>query len=598
MSALFGGTKIAHRRWFYNFLVLIKDGFLPVKRKIGLALVILLYCGAQSMPILALSDPQLTLFQENINYFNFDADQCSTDTNGASATASASTAGSGTPGTLNKDVGASEFTDAQGYMSDSLAGTYSYAELSPPDFKGVVTDQIATNLGKLPYKQKLAITYKGKTVVAEKLDIGLGGGPVGGKQRDIDLHFDKTVQALGVNDSSNWSDVVHVQTVADSTPLGPLSGSVPVASASADASAGQASGCCQGGDISASFGPGELPPSVPKPYNAIFTAAAHKANVSPAIVAAIFYGGEHGNSFPDPPPPYGHGVPWDSSSAGAQGPFQFLPSTWAQYGVDGNGDGKKDIQDLTDGAFGAANYLAASGAKLPNPDLQKAIFAYNHAQFYVNNVMAAYAKFGGAATTGSPSGSTSTAGSAPVDTSSGSSCAGSSSSNGAAFVANGYAWPVDIPKSDVNSGYPWPCPGNCHHDNTPAFDLSTNGAVKSNQDSTAVGKAEFAITDGTINNLHIYENISGCYSFQLMSSKDGYSYYYTHTRNPVVKDGQTVKAGDKVSEIGERKCTANGSYPHLHIDRGSPKGSAGGYVCCRDPGFVPIINGLYANLPK
>jgi hypothetical protein len=198
------------------------------------------------------------------------------------------------------------------------------------------------------------------------------------------------------------------------------------------------------------------------------------------------------------------------------------------------------------------------------------------------NARRIFAKYGGNAATGAAA--------------AGGCAATASSTNGKAFVLGDYAWPVDIKKSEVDSGYPWPCPGNCHHDNTPAFDLSTKKAV-AGDDADVVGRDEFAITDGTIDNLHVYMGISGCYSFHIKSSTDGYDYYYTHTRNPVVKEGQKVKVGDKVSEVGERKCTGNGSYPHLHIDRGSPKGSPGGSECCRDPGLVPIINKLYANLP-
>ena len=50
-----------------------------------------------------------------------------------------------------------------------------------------------------------------------------------------------------------------------------------------------------------SFGTGTLPSSVPSPYNAIFTAAANEYNVPPAFLAALFYAGEHGSSWPDPP---------------------------------------------------------------------------------------------------------------------------------------------------------------------------------------------------------------------------------------------------------------------------------------------------------
>lgn len=46
---------------------------------------------------------------------------------------------------------------------------------------------------------------------------------------------------------------------------------------------------------------------------------------------------------------------------GAQGPLQFMPGTWASYGIDGNGDGVADINNAVDAIFGAANYLAAHG---------------------------------------------------------------------------------------------------------------------------------------------------------------------------------------------------------------------------------------------
>ena len=329
---------------------------------------------------------------------------------------------------------------------------------------------------------------------------------------------------------------------------------------------------------------------MPEPYNKIFTAAAKKANVAPAIVAGIFYGGEHANSFPEPPKPYGSGKSWASSSAGAQGPFQFIPSTWKAYGVDGNGDGKKDVQDLTDGAFGAANYLAASGAKLPKPNYQKAIFAYNHAQWYVDNVMKAFKKFGG-------DGSASSSSDSDSDTeNAGEGTAGCDGSSGSAFSIDGYSWPVDISKSELNSGYPWPCKGKCHHDGTYAFDLSTKGAV-GGDDKTAVGKAMFAITDGEIVDSHTYMGISGCFIQQLKSSKDGYVYSYIHSKK-AVKKGTKVKSGDKIAEIGERKCTGNGSYPHLHIDRGSPKGHYGGSPSARDAGITEILNKLQAGMSK
>jgi len=50
-----------------------------------------------------------------------------------------------------------------------------------------------------------------------------------------------------------------------------------------------------------------------------------------------------------------------SNGAGPQGPLQFLPGTWALYGIDGNGDGISDINNAADAIHGAANYLARHG---------------------------------------------------------------------------------------------------------------------------------------------------------------------------------------------------------------------------------------------
>jgi hypothetical protein len=66
-----------------------------------------------------------------------------------------------------------------------------------------------------------------------------------------------------------------------------------------------------------------------------------------------------------------------TSSAGAQGPMQFLPSTWAAYGLGG------DIRAERDAVLGAANYLSASGAP---GDYRQALYRYNPVDAYVNAV--------------------------------------------------------------------------------------------------------------------------------------------------------------------------------------------------------------------
>jgi murein DD-endopeptidase MepM/ murein hydrolase activator NlpD len=72
------------------------------------------------------------------------------------------------------------------------------------------------------------------------------------------------------------------------------------------------------------------------------------------------------------------------SSAGAEGWMQFMPSTWAQYGVDVNRDGFQDPYNPADAIFAAARYLKQSGGAT---DIRAAVFSYNHSQAYVNSVM-------------------------------------------------------------------------------------------------------------------------------------------------------------------------------------------------------------------
>ncbi|MDX6588510.1 MAG: hypothetical protein QOI31_2983 [Solirubrobacterales bacterium] len=72
------------------------------------------------------------------------------------------------------------------------------------------------------------------------------------------------------------------------------------------------------------------------------------------------------------------------SSAGAQGWMQFMPATWDAYGVDANNDGRKDPNNPVDAICAAAKYLEASGGQ---DDLAGAIFAYNHADWYVDEVL-------------------------------------------------------------------------------------------------------------------------------------------------------------------------------------------------------------------
>lgn len=96
-----------------------------------------------------------------------------------------------------------------------------------------------------------------------------------------------------------------------------------------------------------------------------------------------------------------YGVPWNvlaainkiesnfgrnmgPSSAGAIGWMQFMPSTWLRWGTDADGDGIANPWQPVDAVYSAARYLAAAGAA---SDLRQAIFAYNHAWWYVEDVV-------------------------------------------------------------------------------------------------------------------------------------------------------------------------------------------------------------------
>jgi murein DD-endopeptidase MepM/ murein hydrolase activator NlpD len=79
------------------------------------------------------------------------------------------------------------------------------------------------------------------------------------------------------------------------------------------------------------------------------------------------------------------------SSAGAVGWMQFMPSTWDRWGTDADGDGVANPWNPEDAVYSAARYLAAAGA---HTDISRAVFAYNHAQWYVDEILSLAADLG------------------------------------------------------------------------------------------------------------------------------------------------------------------------------------------------------------
>lgn len=119
--------------------------------------------------------------------------------------------------------------------------------------------------------------------------------------------------------------------------------------------------------------------AIPPRYLALYQQAGRRYGLNWAILAGIGrVECDHGRD-PDPSCSKEGAV----NSAGAGGPMQFLAQSWAQYGVDGDGDGRIDRWDPADAISGSANYLRASGAP---SDYKQALFAYNHAGWYVTEV--------------------------------------------------------------------------------------------------------------------------------------------------------------------------------------------------------------------
>ncbi|TWS28381.1 hypothetical protein FK530_12180, partial [Tsukamurella conjunctivitidis] len=75
--------------------------------------------------------------------------------------------------------------------------------------------------------------------------------------------------------------------------------------------------------------------------------------------------------------------------ARALGPMQFLTTTWSLFGGDNSGDGRADVNNVRDAAYGAARYLCSSASGLQSEAAQRvAVFAYNQSNSYVDNVVA------------------------------------------------------------------------------------------------------------------------------------------------------------------------------------------------------------------
>jgi hypothetical protein len=378
-----------------------------------------------------------------------------------------------------------------------------------------------------------------------------------------------------------------------------------------------------------------LPDSVPEPWRTLINQAAEKHPDSDRrIVAATLWAENRGW------PEYKDSNE-TTSNAAAVGFWQFIPSTWASLGEDGDGDGVADPKNPKDAVHAAFKHSPGSAGKpILNGATGNADDDFNTKPFHRDNenLMSFMANYNGS---GAPDGVTlnnfplgdqnsdyvrmgywlissnftkgwmpeanefvdaskqgpgaqgGSAADITASSTSGASCNGNASSSGK-VNAEGYAFPIALPKDDVSpSGKTFPCERDdyCgHHDGSPAFDISD----KEWSTASSVGTPVIAIHSGKIERLSNRNGKDYCWDFQLVGD-DGWWYWYGHSQKVTAQNGQTVKAGDKIAEVGPTECADN-TASHLHIDRGSPKGNYGGALGSRDPSLIPLMNSLWEEL--
>jgi len=271
--------------------------------------------------------------------------------------------------------------------------------------------------------------------------------------------------------------------------------------------------------------------NVPAEYMPIYQAAAKKYNVPWNLLAAhhrvetVF------------------GTNKKESYAGAQGDMQFMPCTWlgwaypacgglgdldlsagamsdpakikkyGGFGVDGDGDGKADINNTVDSIFSAAYYLAANGAD--EGMIEKAVFAYNHSEKYVEDVLHFASLY------------------ASVETVSGSG-----------------KWPVPFTQN-ITSHFGWRIHpvtgGKSFHNGT---DFAAGGIMGKPAVAILPGKVKEAGRKGTYGNAVVIKHANGLETL------------YGHLSSIKVSKGQTVEPGVVVGLVGS---TGRSTGAHLHF---------------------------------
>lgn len=264
----------------------------------------------------------------------------------------------------------------------------------------------------------------------------------------------------------------------------------------------------------------------------------------------------------------GFGANIGPSSAGAMGPMQFMPATWKVYGLGGN------ILNPEDAVRGAANYLHASGAP---GDYHKAIFAYNHAESYVQAVMAAARKYGFGST--STAADTTTPTTTPDETKTGGKKATTSTNTNKIYA------PID-PKASPQIGRGW------HESSvgvTGMTDTSGHLHWHSGVDvAVPAGTACIAPADGKITMSTLTWSDGGMVWFEFTQDtgdiKAGTTIGWGHIQSSNVSVGDSVKGGQIIARSGNP-----GGGPHVHFIQ-TTAGSGTGGDGSTDP--VPLFKAL------
>ncbi|WP_175480222.1 peptidoglycan DD-metalloendopeptidase family protein [Natrinema salaciae] len=289
----------------------------------------------------------------------------------------------------------------------------------------------------------------------------------------------------------------------------------------------------------------------------------------------------------------------ETSSAGARGPMQFMPSTWEAYGVDGTGDGTADSCDYRDAIPSAANYLEANGAPKNWDD---ALYAYNPRWSYVEHVKEHAAQYrdrygsgdGGDGGSGGDGGGDSPAfadGDRVTPTTglntrhrpgTESTVLATMQPGSIGEIVNGpetvdgytwwgihwleddsWGWSVEryLTVADGGGGsegadFTWPIDG---YITSPYGDRPGHLAVDFGNDRI-VGTPICAARDGVVDVVG-YE-ADGCGNYVTLGHENGYQTMYCHLNSVAVSDGQHVSRGQQIGGMGD---TGRSTAPHLHF---------------------------------